>query len=94
MQNKTYDKTNVCILLTVDCVIPLKLQNTHQATVLNIEREVLQNHVGKIKKEYFISKIIKLLVTVCSHDWQNFTAMSAKKSSILVSGDEERDDES
>jgi hypothetical protein len=44
--------------------------------------------MGKIKKEYFVPKTIKLPVSVCSQDWQNFTAMLGKKSTILVSDDE------
>jgi len=57
------------ILWTVDCYILLKLNKTHQESVLNKERKALQNHIGNVKKECFVSKRIKLPVFVHRQDW-------------------------
>jgi len=48
------------ILWTVDCYILLKLNKTHQESVLNKEREALQNHIGNVKKRVFCVKKDKI----------------------------------
>lgn len=48
----------------MDCFILLKLyKKTHQATVLNEERGVLQNHIGNVKKNVFRVKKDKIACT-------------------------------